>query len=67
MSEVAPCSLEALIRHRAQHTEPSESVYIFHTHNYFDIDDPKEVEIGEKFYRETQQKFNGITFSLQFK
>eukprot|EP00884_Botryococcus_braunii_P014039 jgi/Botrbrau1/22636/Bobra.176_1s0061.1 len=57
MSEVTPCSFEALVRHRAQHTEPSESIYIFHTHNYFNPDDPNEVELGKKFRRDLQEKF----------
>lgn len=62
MSEILPCSLEALTRHREEHTGASERMYLFHTHNYFNPDDPNEVEIGKKFYKDIEEKFKGIVF-----
>jgi hypothetical protein len=59
-----PCSIEALKAWRAEHPEGSESMYAFHTHNYFNPDDPAEVEIGKAFYAKMREAFTGVESAL---
>jgi hypothetical protein len=66
-NDPAPCSFEALKAWRAEHPEGHESIYTFHTHNCFDPDDPREVQIGKDFDSKMSDTFAGKTARLPSK